>query len=76
MMDTYRGGYTKALLDVMDFFEGRSESLSHERLISRKGVSFILEVCQAMLRQKDLLMDYGPNHLEAVRRHDGKIVFK
>ena len=43
MMDTFNGGYTKALLDVQHFFESYSEALSHNKLYNRNGIEAILK---------------------------------
>ena len=76
MLDTYRGGYTKALLDVKEFFDGRSESLSFAKCISKKHIRFLCAVIDAMLKEKDLLMTYGPSGIDAVQKPDGSIIIK
>ena len=43
MMDTFNGGYTKALSDVQHFFEAYSESLKFQKLHSEKGVTAIIK---------------------------------
>lgn len=43
MLDTFNGGYTKALLDVQHFFEAYSESLKFQKLYSEKGVNAIIK---------------------------------
>lgn len=43
MLDTFNGGYTKALLDVQHFFEMYSENLKFQKLYSEKGVTAIIK---------------------------------
>lgn len=56
MMDTFNGGYTKALLDVQHFFESYSDSLSYNKLYNRKGVEAILK---CLLDNREELRETG-----------------
>ena len=72
MLDSYRGGYTKALLDVKEILEERSDVL----LISKKDIRFVSSVINAMILQKDLLMTYGSAGVDMIRQTDGSIRFR
>ena len=76
MLDTYRGGYLKALLDVKEFFESRTESLKFHKCISKKHVKFLCTVIDAMIDQRDLMMTYGPSGVDAFQAPDGKFIIK
>ena len=76
MLDTYRGGYTKALLDVKEILEKRSNILSHRKLISKKDIRFVSSVINAMISQKDLLMTYGSAGVDMIQQTDGSIRFR
>ena len=76
MLDTYRGGYLKALLDVKEFFENRSEYLSWKKCISKKHIKFLCAVIDAMIDQRDLLMTYGSSGIDAFQKPDGSIQIK
>lgn len=43
MLDTFNGGYTKALVDVLNWFEGHSEDLKFHKMFNCKGVIAILK---------------------------------
>ena len=38
----YNRGYTKALIDVQNFFESYSEAMKYNKLYSHKGISAVL----------------------------------
>lgn len=76
MLDSYRGGYTKALLDVKEILEERSDVLSHRKLISKKDIRFVSSVINAMILQKDLLMTYGSAGVDMIQQTDGSIRFR
>lgn len=38
----YNRGYTKALIDVQNFFESHSEAMKYNKLYSCKGISAVL----------------------------------
>lgn len=56
MIETYTGGYLKALLDVRSFFEGHSETLKLNRLYNQKGVMQLLD---ALIDNRDELRTTG-----------------
>lgn len=56
MIETYTGGYLKALLDVRSFFEGHSETLKFNRLYNQKGVMQLLD---ALIENRDELRTTG-----------------
>ncbi len=43
MLDTFNGGYTKALVDVLNWFEGHSEDLKFHKMFNCNGVIAILK---------------------------------
>lgn len=71
MIETYTGGYLKALLDVRSFFEGHSETLKLNRLYNQKGVMQLLD---ALIENRgelgttgDVKLRYNPKTKEIVK---------
>ena len=56
MIETYTGGYLKALLDVRNFFERHSIALRYSRLYNQKGV---MQVLNALIENRDELRVTG-----------------
>lgn len=56
MTDSYIGGYTKAILDVANWFENHTEALKHERLYNAKGIRKVLS---ALLDNRAELRETG-----------------
>lgn len=56
MIETYTGGYLKALLDVRSFFEEHSETLKLNRLYNQKGVQ---QLHDALIENRDELRTTG-----------------
>ena len=56
MIETYTGGYLKALLDVRSFFEEHSGVLKLNRLYNQKGV---MQVLNALIENRDELRATG-----------------
>ena len=52
----YNKGYTKALLDVKNFFEYHSDSIKYNKLYKYNGIMAILS---ALLEYRDELRDMG-----------------
>lgn len=72
MIETYTGGYLKALLDVRSFFEGHSEALKLNRLYNQKGVMQLLDALidnrGELMATGDVKLRYNPKTKEIV--HD------
>lgn len=73
MLETYRGGYTQALLDVKEFFEAYSDHLSHGRYMSKKDIRFASSVLDAMIFSRDSLMEYGLKLMDVTIRPDKSV---
>lgn len=56
MMDSYNHGYSKAVLDVYEYFMNHSYSLKYQRLYNQKGIEMILR--QLVENRQELRM-YG-----------------
>lgn len=56
MLDTFNGGYTKALLDVQNFFSNHSDSLKFCKLYNQKGV---MKVLSALIEHREELRTTG-----------------
>lgn len=52
----YNRGYTKALLDVKNFFEEHSEAMKYNKLYSHKGISAVLS---ALIQNHEELRETG-----------------
>lgn len=52
----YNRGYTKALIDVQNFFESHSEAMKYNKLYSHKGISAILS---ALIQNREELGETG-----------------
>ena len=64
-------GYTKALLDVQNFFESHSEALSTYKLFNKNGVAAILKF---LIENRDELREYGNIDDILVRKEPKKII--
>lgn len=71
MLDSYRQGYFKALLDVKDYFDYHSESLKHNRMFNSKKIPLL---CQAFIDYHETMMTYGGSDLELTLTKGGEIV--
>ena len=56
MTDSYIGGYTKALLDVTNWFENHTQALKDEHLYNAKGIRKVLS---ALLDNRAELRETG-----------------
>lgn len=65
MTDSYIGGYSKALLDVKNWFEDHSEILKFNRLYNEKGIRNIL---WALLENRAELRETGDVKLYVNRK--------
>lgn len=75
MLDTYRGGYTKALLDVKEFFEQYSESLAYRKVVTKKGIKNLSAIIDGMIEYRDVLMKWG-EHADCIMTPEGKFIFR
>lgn len=74
MLDTYRGGYLKALLDIKNIIEDRSDGLVWGRMMTKKAIRFVGDLIQAVIDKRDLVMQYGSEGITVMRcPEDGKI---
>ena len=76
MLDTYRGGYIKALLDVRDMITDRKDSLSYRKVLTKKAVDNVSAIVSAMIDGRDALMRFGPNGCDLIQRPDGTFLVK
>ena len=56
MIENYRQGYTKALIDVVHFFEFYIDSLSFYKMINKKRLPDILKL---LLDNREEMMKWG-----------------
>lgn len=75
MLDTYRGGYTKALLDVKELLNSRSERLAYSKILTKKGIKNISAIIDGMIEHKDVLMKWG-EHADCIMTPEGKFIFR
>lgn len=61
MVDTFNGVYTKALVDVLNWFEGHSEDLKYHKLFNCKGV---IAVLKALVEHREELRVTGNAELK------------
>lgn len=73
MLDTFRGGYTKALLDVKDIIQDRSEWLVHRNIMTKKAIKFVGNLIDAIIAGKDDVMAYGSMGVAVVQMPEGKL---
>lgn len=70
MIETYTGGYLKALLDMRNFFETHSEALKFNRLYNQKGVMQLLDALiynrGELMATGDVKLRYNPKTKEIV----------
>lgn len=76
MIDNYRGGYTKALLDVKEIIQDRSGGLVFRRILTKKAIRFIASLIDAMIANKDIVMEYGSAGAELIQRPDGTFLIQ
>lgn len=73
MLDTYRGGYTKALLDVKDMIQDRSDVIVWRKQMTKKSIKFVCNLIDAMIAGKESLMKYGSASVELIALTDGSL---
>ncbi len=56
MIENYRQGYTKALIDVVHFFEIYMDSLSYFKMINKKRLPGVLKL---LLDNREEMMKWG-----------------
>lgn len=56
MIENYRQGYTKALIDVVHFFEVYIDSLSYFKMINKKRLPGVLKL---LLDNREEMMKWG-----------------
>lgn len=76
MLDTYRGGYVKALLDARDMINDRSDVLRWKKLLTKKGAVFITRLLDAMIQDCDTVMKYGSAGVNLMHRPDGSLFIR
>ena len=59
-MNSYEGGYTKALIDVVNWFENHSIAMRHNKLYNRQCVEKLLN---ALLENRAELRETGDVNL-------------
>lgn len=75
MLDTYRGGYIKALLDVKELLNSRSEGLACSKVLTKKGIKNLSAIIDGMIEYKDVLMKWG-KHADFIMTPEGKFIFR
>lgn len=76
MTDTYHGGYTKALLDVRDFFEGFEEAFAFHKVLSRKANKQVQSILTSMLNNRNEMMKWGGAHMALLIDKNGNAGIK
>lgn len=56
MIENYQQGYTKALIDVVHFFEIYMDALSHLKMINKKRLPGVLKL---LLDNREEMMKWG-----------------
>lgn len=69
MTESYQGGYTKALLDVKEFFEVHSEALKRNRCYNAKMIPVILD---GLINARHKMMEVGGANLSMKLLKDSK----
>lgn len=72
MFDGYNQGYTKALLDVRDFFEYHSDALKYERCYNSKMIPIVLN---GLIDARHEMIKVGGAHLSMKLSKDRKRCF-
>lgn len=73
MIDNFRSGYTKALLDIKDYFEYHSESLKHNKAYNSKVIPTLIN---SLIENRDEMMRIGGKNLELILTKDKKFICK
>lgn len=60
MMDTFNGGYTKALVDVQAYIKNHSQALRYCRLYNRTGIEKLID---ALVENREELRETGDVNL-------------
>lgn len=71
MMDTYNHGYSKAMLDIQEWFKEHSMALKQNHLYNEKGVNKILA---ALVKYRHTLRETGTVNL-GIKKED-KTIYK
>ena len=69
----YVQGYTKALLDVLNWFKSHSDALKRYKAYKQKDIEGIL---QAMLNDRQTFMKYGENVIIIQYGNDNRKQYK
>lgn len=75
MLDTYRGGYTKALLDVKELLNSHSERLAYSKVLTKKGIKNLSAIIDGMIEYKDVMMKWGED-ADFIMTPEGKFIFR
>ena len=70
MIDNYRSGYTKALLDLKGWIENHSDIMKYSKMFNQKK---IISLIQGFIDNRDLVIKYG-DMTELVITKEGKII--
>ena len=73
MIDNFYSGYTKALLDVKEYFEFHSESLKHNKAYNSKVIPVLID---SLIENRDEMMRIGGRNLELIITKDKKFINK
>ena len=76
MIDNYRGGYLKALIDFKELLTERDELLSHYKILTKKSVKTLSSILDAAIAGRDDLMRFGPQGCDLIQRPDGTFLVK
>lgn len=60
MIDDYRGGYFKAIMDIKDFFEIYETAITRCGRGNRKSCLFVRRLMESIIRNLDMFMNLGP----------------
>ena len=69
----YENGYTKALIDVLNWFERHSDCLRYTKMYNKIGVEAML---RGMLNNREMFMDFGEMTEFKVIRDEKKRIVK
>lgn len=73
MLETYNGGYTKALLDVQEYIHTHTDTLKRNRCFNEKG---IVSLIQCLIDNREYIRDNGTSNLELIYTKDKKFIRK
>lgn len=75
MTESYKCGYARALVELKQLLQGRSEALNRNKLIRKKDNRIICKIIDEMISKREVILYKGVENLDVYEK-DGEIMIK